>query len=303
MLNDPYHIPVLLNVATSALITDPEGLYVDVTFGGGGHSREILKNLTSGKLIAFDQDNDALENTIDDDRFTLVRQNFRNIENVLDASSTKNISGVLADLGVSSYQFDHPERGFSFRFNNRLDMRMNSDSNFDAYQLINNYDEQQLQKVFSLFGDFRISEAKKLSSAIVNARLIKSLETTFQLASLVEPLVPVKIRNQFLARVFQSIRIEVNQELSALSEFLDQLPKVLQQNGVVCIITYHSLEDRLVKNFFKSGNCDGVLEKDFYGNITKPFTQLHRKPVTPDKAEIKLNPRARSAKLRIASKN
>jgi 16S rRNA (cytosine1402-N4)-methyltransferase len=303
MLNDPYHIPVLLNVATSALITDPEGLYVDVTFGGGGHSREILKNLTSGKLIAFDQDNDALENTIDDDRFTLVRQNFRNIENVLDVSSSKNISGVLADLGVSSYQFDHPERGFSFRFNNRLDMRMNSDSDFDAYQLINNYDEQQLQKVFSLFGDFRLSESRRLSSAIVNARLINSLETTFQLASLVEPLVPVKIRNQFLARVFQSIRIEVNQELSALSEFLDQLPKVLQKNGVVCIITYHSLEDRLVKNFFKSGNCDGVLEKDFYGNFTKPFTQLHRKPVTPDEAEIKLNPRARSAKLRIAVKN
>ena len=303
MGNDSYHIPVLLNEAVEALITDPDGLYVDVTFGGGGHSQAILNHLNNGKLIAFDQDKAALENIILDDRFSLTRQNFRNIQNVIEATTSIRPSGVLADLGVSSFQFDCPERGFSFRFNNRLDMRMNTNSDLDAYKLLKDYDEQQLENVFRQFGDFKIVESKKLSTAIINSRNHSPLETTFQLASVVEHLVPKKIRNQFLARVFQSIRIEVNQELSALSDFLIQLPKVLKKCGVICVITYHSLEDRLVKSFFKTGNCEGTVEKDFYGNISKPFTVINKKPITPTMEEIRLNPRARSAKLRIATKN
>jgi len=303
MLNENYHTPVLLHASVSALITDPSGFYVDVTFGGGGHSREILTKLSNGSLMAFDQDSDAITNRIDDKRFTIVRQNFRNIQNVLEASSAKKTIGVLADLGVSSYQFDSPKRGFSFRFNNRLDMRMNTDSSFDAYELINNYDDLQLQKVFNQFGDFRKSESKRLALSILAAREKGSIETTFELVSIIESLVPGKIRNQFLARVFQSIRIEVNQELNSLIDFLNQLPKVLSENGIACIITYHSLEDRLVKNFFKSGNCDGFLEKDFFGNVMKPFNVVNKKPIIPSDEEIKKNPRARSAKLRIARRN
>ena len=303
MRNEDYHTPVLLDASVSALITDPSGFYVDVTFGGGGHSREILKNLSDGSLMAFDQDSDAINNGIDDQRFSIVRQNFRNIQNVMEANSKKKTIGVLADLGVSSFQFDSPKRGFSFRFNNRLDMRMNTDSSFDAYDLINNYDDKQLENVFNQFGDFRKNESKRLANTIIDSRAINPIETTFQLVSIIESLVPVKIRNQFLARVFQSIRIEVNQELNALIEFLSQLPKVLSENGIACIITYHSLEDRLVKNFFKSGNCEGFLEKDFFGNIIKPFTVINKKPITPSEIEIKKNPRARSAKLRIAKRN
>ena len=303
MQNEIYHTPVLLDASVSALITDPSGFYVDATFGGGGHSREILKNLSDGELIAFDQDSDALNNGIDDQRFSIVRQNFRNIQNVMEANSKKKTIGVLADLGVSSYQFDNPKRGFSFRFNNRLDMRMNTDSSFDAYDLINNYDDKQLENVFIKYGDFRRSESKRLANKIIDSRIIKPIETTFQLVSIIESLVPVKIRNQFLARVFQSVRIAVNQELNALMEFLDQLPKILSEKGVVCIITYHSLEDRLVKNFFKSGNFEGFLKKDFFGNINRPFSVINKKPITPSDIEIKTNPRARSAKLRIAKRN
>lgn len=300
---DSYHIPVLLNEAVESLVTDPDGLYVDVTFGGGGHSKKILNYLNKGNLIALDQDTDAIKNKISDNRFSIIRQNFRNIQNVIEAITSIRPSGVLADLGVSSFQFDHPERGFSFRFDHRLDMRMNTDSEFDAYTLLKEYDEQQLEKVFCQFGDFKTVESKRLSDAIINARNVSPIETTFQLASTVEHLVPKKIKNQFLARVFQSIRIEVNQELSALSDFLLQLPKVLNKSGIICVITYHSLEDRLVKNFFKAGNFEGKLEKDFYGNVLKPFTPLNKKPITPKPEEIKLNPRARSAKLRIAIKN
>ena len=303
MQNEVYHMPVLLDATVSALITDPSGFYVDATYGGGGHSREILKNLSNGELIAFDQDSDALNNGIDDQRFTIVRQNFRNIQNVIEANCKEKTIGVLADLGVSSYQLDNPKRGFSFRFNNRLDMRMNTDSSFDAYDLINNYDDQKLENVFIQYGDFRKSESKRIANKIINSRIINPIETTFELVSIIESLVPVKIRNQFLARVFQSVRIEVNQELNALMEFLDQLPKILSEKGVACIITYHSLEDRLVKNFFKSGNFEGFLEKDFFGNINRPFSVINKKPITPSDIEIKTNPRARSAKLRIAKRN
>ena len=292
MQNEVYHTPVLLDASVSALITDPSGFYIDATFGGGGHSREILKNLSNGELIAFDQDSDALNNGIDDHRFSIVRQNFRNIQNVMEANSKKKTIGVLADLGVSSYQFDNPKRGFSFRFDNRLDMRMNTDSSFDAYDLINNYDDEQLENIFVQYGDFRKSESKRLVNKIIDSRIINPIETTFQLVSIIESLVPVKIRNQFLARVFQSVRIEVNQELNALMEFLNQLPNILSEKGVACIITYHSLEDRLVKNFFKSGNFEGFLKKDFFGNINRPFTVINKKPITPSEIEIKTNPRA-----------
>ena len=261
---DQYHIPVLLNEATQALISDLSGFYVDVTFGGGGHSRAILDIIDNGKLLAFDQDSDASVNHITDDRFSLVRQNFKNIQNVLEAFGHGVPDGILADLGVSSFQFDNPERGFSFRFNQRLDMRMNKDAVLDAYDLLNTYDEGQLEKYFFQFGDFKAVESKRLTSNIIEARANNKLTTTQDLVSCIEFLVPQKVKNQFLARVFQSIRIEVNQELNVLVEFLNQLPKVLKNEGIVSIITYHSLEDRLVKNFFKTGNCNGDLEKIFW---------------------------------------
>jgi 16S rRNA (cytosine1402-N4)-methyltransferase len=210
--------------------------------------------------------------------------------------------GILADLGVSSFQFDSPERGFSFRFDERLDMRMNKDAVLDACDLLNTYDKDQLENIFSQFGDFKAVESKRLASNIIKERTKNKLTTTQDLVSCIEFLVPQKVKNQFLARVFQSIRIEVNQELNALVEFLNQLPKVLKNEGIVSIITYHSLEDRLVKNFFKTGNCKGDLKKDFFGNISKPFDLVNKKPIVPKDAEIKLNPRARSAKLRIAKK-
>ena len=299
---DQYHIPVLLNEATEALISDPSGFYVDVTFGGGGHSRAILDQIKNGNLLAFDQDADASVNHIIDDRFSFVRQNFRNIQNVLEAFGHGVPVGILADLGVSSYQFDNPQRGFSFRFDERLDMRMNKDAALDACDLVNTYDKAQLENIFSQFGDFKFVESKRLTSNIIEARTKNKLITTHDLVSCIDFLVPQKVKNQFLARVFQSIRIEVNQELNALIDFLNQLPKVLKNEGIVSIITYHSLEDRLVKNFFKTGNCKGDLEKDFFGNISKPFDLVNKKPIVPDDAEIKLNPRARSAKLRIAKK-
>ena len=252
--------------------------------------------------MAFDQDSDASVNHITDDRFSLVRQNFRNIQNVLEAFGHGVPVGILADLGVSSFQFDNPDRGFSFRFDERLDMRMNKDAVLDACDLLNTYDEGQLENIFSQFGDFKAVESKRLTSNIIEARDKNKLTTTQDLVSCIEFLVPQKVKNQFLARVFQSIRIEVNQELNALVEFLNQLPKVLKNEGIVSIITYHSLEDRLVKNFFKTGNCKGDLEKDFFGNISKPFDLVNKKPIVPGDAEIKLNPRARSAKLRIAKK-
>ena len=299
---DQYHIPVLLKEATKALISDPSGFYVDVTFGGGGHSRAILDQIDNGKLLAFDQDADASINHISDNRFSLVRQNFKNIQNVLEAFGHGAPIGVLADLGVSSYQFDNPERGFSFRFDERLDMRMNKDAALDACDLINTYDKGQLENIFSQFGDFKAVESKRLSANIIEARTKNKLGTTQDLVSCIEFLVPQKVKNQFLARVFQSIRIEVNQELNALVDFLSQLPKVLKNGGIISIITYHSLEDRLVKNFLKTGNCKGDLEKDFFGNISKTFDLINKKPIVPDAAEIKLNPRSRSAKLRIAKK-
>ena len=303
MKGDSYHIPVLLHVATDALINDVNGNYVDVTFGGGGHSSRILEQLEGGKLISFDHDDDAFVNQINDDRFQLVRQNFRNIQNVLEANGFGLANGILADLGVSSYQFDRPERGFSFRFDARLDMRMNKGLELTAFEVVNDYSESQLQEILIRYGEFRRSESLKVVERIAEKRSSNPIESTFQLTECVDYLVPVKVRNQFLARVFQAIRIEVNQEMSALVDFLSQLQNCLLPGGVVVIITYHSLEDRLVKNYFKTGNIDGVLDKDFYGVISRPFTLVNKKPIVPNYDEIKENPRARSAKLRIAKMN
>ena len=303
MKGDSYHIPVLLHVATDALVNDVNGNYVDVTFGGGGHSSRILELLEGGKLISFDHDDDAFVNQINDDRFQLVRQNFRNIQNVLEANDFGLANGILADLGVSSYQFDRPERGFSFRFDARLDMRMNKGLELTAFEVVNDYSESQLQEILIRYGEFRRSESLKVVERIAEKRSLGPIESTFQLTDCIDYLVPVKVRNQFLARVFQAIRIEVNQEMSALVDFLSQLQNCLLPGGVVVIITYHSLEDRLVKNYFKTGNIDGVLDKDFYGVISRPFSLVNKKPIIPNNDEIKENPRARSAKLRIAKMN
>ena len=303
MKGDSYHIPVLLHVATDALINDVNGNYVDVTFGGGGHSSRILEQLEGGKLISFDHDDDAFVNQINDDRFQLVRQNFRNIQNVLEANDFGLANGILADLGVSSYQFDRPERGFSFRFDARLDMRMNKGLELTAFEVVNDYSESQLQEILIRYGEFRRSESLKVVERIAEKRSSNPIESTFQLTDCIDYLVPIKVRNQFLARVFQAIRIEVNQEMSALVDFLSQLQNCLLPGGVVVIITYHSLEDRLVKNYFKTGNIDGVLDKDFYGVISRPFSLVNKKPIVPNYDEIKENPRARSAKLRIAKMN
>jgi 16S rRNA (cytosine1402-N4)-methyltransferase len=303
MKGDSYHIPVLLEVATDALINDVNGKYVDATFGGGGHSSRLLELIKKGNLISFDHDDDAFRNNIDDDRFQLVRQNFRNIQNVLEANSFGLADGIIADLGVSSFQFDQPERGFSFRFDAKLDMRMNKGLELTAFEVVNDYSESQLQEVLMRFGDFKKSESFRVVAKIIEKRSLSAIESTFQLTDLIDYLVPAKVRNQFLARVFQAIRIEVNQEMSALIDFLSQLENCLSPKGVVVIITYHSLEDRLVKNYFKTGNIDGVLNKDFYGVVSKPFSLINKKPIVPGDKEIKVNPRARSAKLRIAKMN
>ncbi len=303
MKDNEYHIPVLLHAATSALIKNVNGTYIDVTFGGGGHSREILKLIQNGRLISFDHDSDAFSNDIDDSRFLLLRENFRNIQNVLEVNGFGLSDGILADLGVSSYQFDKQERGFSFRFDAELDMRMNKDAHLSAFNIINDYSSDKLVSLLMRFGDFRKGEAIKITNNILQNRKDECLKTTFQLANAIDFLVPIKIRNQFLARVFQALRIEVNQEIDALIEFLYQIPRCLKPKGVAAIITYHSLEDRLVKNFFKSGNIDGVVKKDFYGLISKPFELINKKPIVADSKELKSNPRSRSAKLRIAKLN
>ena len=298
-----YHIPVLLHAATDALVNNPNGNYVDLTFGGGGHSRAILEKIDNGKLVAFDHDEDALVNSIDDQRFQLIRQNFRNIQNVLEVNGLGLADGILADLGVSSFQFDQPERGFSFRFDARLDMRMNSSSELTAHNIVNQYSEEKLSDLLMRFGEFRNSEASKIVFKIIENRTLSPIDSTFDLVKTIDFLVPAKVKNQFLARVFQALRIEVNQEMAALIELLNQIPKCLKEGGVVAVITYHSLEDRLVKNFFKSGNIDGVLDKDFFGVISRPFTLINKKPIIPSLQEIKTNTRARSAKLRIAKLN
>ena len=302
MKNNEYHIPVLLHAATDALVLNPNGVYVDVTFGGGGHSKQILDKLDNGRLIAFDQDIDASKNVIDDSRFVLVQQNFRYFQNVLNVNGFDCVDGVLADLGVSSHQFNVGERGFSFNHDGLLDMRMNQAGELNAFHVVNNYDEADMIDLFIQFGEFNKGLASKIVNKIISLRNEELINSTQKLAYAIGGLTSFKTRNKFLARVFQAIRIEVNQEMQSLSEMLEQIPNCLNPKGRLVVITYHSLEDRMVKNFIRSGNIKGVLDKDFYGNVNRALEEVVRKPVVPDEEEIKGNSRARSAKLRIASK-
>ena len=302
MENSPYHIPVLLHVATDALITKENGLYIDLTFGGGGHSKAILKKIKDGMLIAFDQDEDAFRNDIDDERFTLVRQNFKYVQNVLLSRGINKVDGVLADLGVSSHQFDTPERGFSYRFDGELDMRMNTSSSITAFNVVNEYDESNLVRILVSYGEFKRGDARKIFRKIEENRTVKLIKTTGDLQEILEPIFPARFLNKNLSKIFQSIRIEVNEEMQALKDLLNQLVDCLNPNGIAAFITYHSIEDRMVKNFFKSGNIDGELTKDFYGKILKPFELVNKKPIIPSEIEINQNPRARSAKLRMAKR-
>jgi len=295
-----YHNPVLLKKSVDDLVTNPGGIYVDVTFGGGGHSREILEKLSpKGKLYSFDQDLDALKNTIEDERFTLINQNFRFLENSLMAFGISKVDGVLADLGVSSHQFDEAKRGFSTRSNAPLDMRMNVMQHLDAKKVINEYEEDQIADLLYYYGELR--DGRKLAREIVRVRKTKVIETTDDLKSIFS-FIPAFKQNKFFAQVFQAIRIEVNQELEALKEMLVQSHRILKPNGRLVVISYHSLEDRLVKRFLKNGMFEGEQPRDIYGNFPKTFDLLQTKAIIPDEAEITENSRARSAKMRVGIK-
>lgn len=294
-----YHNPVLLKECIDGLNIHPEGIYVDVTFGGGGHSREILKHLTTGKLYAFDQDEDAVKNKIADERFVLIKQNFRYLKNFLKMYNALPIDGLLADLGVSSHQFDEAGRGFSTRFEAKLDMRMDQNGKQTAADVLNTYTEEELKRIFKLYGE--IENAGRLAHAIFHARKEKPLQTISDLKNAITSCVKKGRENQYHAQVFQALRIEVNKELEVLQELLLQSMEVLKPGGRLVVISYHSLEDRLVKNIMRSGKFEGEVEKDFYGNKLTPFELITRKPITPSEKEIEINSRARSAKLRIAS--
>ncbi|MDA9245246.1 16S rRNA (cytosine(1402)-N(4))-methyltransferase RsmH [Polaribacter sp.] len=294
-----YHNPVLLKESIDALSIKEDGVYVDVTFGGGGHSREILSRLgPKGKLFAFDQDPDALENLIDDARFVLIPENFRFISRFLRFHRIKKVDGVLADLGVSSHQFDEAERGFSIRFDGDLDMRMNQKSKVSAKEIINNYSEEKLAEILFLYGELRNS--RNIAKTIVEQREVAKIETSFQLKEVLQKYLPNAKEHKILAQIFQAIRIEVNEELDALREFLEQIPNLLTANGRLSVIAYHSLEDRLVKRFIRTGMFRGELEKDAFGNSNEPLQKVG-KLIVPSTEEIKGNNRARSAKLRIAT--
>ncbi len=295
-----YHNPVLLHETVDGLNIKPDGVYVDVTFGGGGHSKEILKRLgPNGKLFGFDQDEDALENALPDERFTLIHENFRYIKRFLRFHGVKSVDGILADLGVSSHQFDVPERGFSTRFEADLDMRMSKRNELDAYKVINEYDEANLKRVFADYGELKVAPA--LARTIVDAREKKDIKTSEELKTVLSKYLPEKVKNKVLAQIYQAIRIEVNQEMEVLKEFLEQSLEILKPEGRLSVISYHSLEDRLVKRFMKNGMFEGEPERDFFGNFSVPF-KLVGKLIVPTNEEIKINNRARSAKLRIAEK-
>lgn len=295
-----YHNPVLLHETVDGLNIKPDGVYVDVTFGGGGHSKEILKRLgPNGKLFAFDQDEDAIVNALPDERFTLIHENFRYIKRFLRFHGVKSVDGILADLGVSSHQFDVPERGFSTRFEADLDMRMSKRNELDAYKVINEYDEANLKRVFLDYGELKVAPA--LARTIVDAREKKDIKTSEELKTVLSKYLPEKVKNKVLAQIYQAIRIEVNQEMEVLKEFLEQSLEILKPEGRLSVISYHSLEDRLVKRFMKNGMFEGEPERDFFGNFSVPF-KLVGKLIVPTDEEIKINNRARSAKLRIAEK-
>ncbi|MAY23431.1 MAG: 16S rRNA (cytosine(1402)-N(4))-methyltransferase [Flavobacteriaceae bacterium] len=295
-----YHNPVLLKETVAGLNIQPNGVYVDVTFGGGGHSREILKHLGDhGKLLAFDQDKDALKNAIDDPRFTLINENFRYLKRFLRFYGHTEIDGILGDFGVSSHQFDAPERGFSIRFDAQLDMRMNQESPLSAYQVVNEYDEKELRRILSKYGELRA--AAGMARLMVEHRVKKPITSSEELKQVLARFIPRNKENKILAQIFQAIRIEVNQELEVLKEFLMQTSEVLTVGGRLSLISYHSLEDRLVKRFMRNGLFEGEPEKDVFGRVEVPFKPVG-KFIIPSEAEIAQNNRARSAKLRIAEK-
>ncbi len=299
-MGNNYHIPALLDESIEGLNIKPEGIYVDVTFGGGGHSKEILKKLEDGKLISFDQDSDSIVNIISDERFVFVNHNFKYLKNFLKYYGFEKVDGILADLGVSSHDFDVAERGFSFRFNGDLDMRMNQKGKLKAETVVNEYEESELLRIMREYGE--IDNARKVVAAIVKERQIKRIVDTHSLCEILRPLIPAKSANKYLAQIFQAIRIEVNQELNTLKCFLEDAADVLNPGGRLVIISYHSLEDRLVKNYLNKGGFSGDAQLDFFGNKILKFKQAGKKVIVPSEEEININPRVRSAKLRIAER-
>ena len=296
-----YHIPVLLLPSVNGMNIRPDGTYVDVTFGGAGHSREILSRLgNGGRLLGFDQDEDAERNIVNDPHFTFVRSNFRYLHNFLRYHNISKVDAILADLGVSSHHFDDSERGFSFRFDGALDMRMNKRAGITAADVVNTYDEERLANLFYLYGELKNS--RKLATVIAKARSIQKITTIGEFLEIIKPLFGREREKKEFAKVFQALRIEVNQEMEALKEMLYAATETLKPGARLVVITYHSLEDRMVKNIMKTGNVEGKTEKDFFGNIQTPFRLINNKVIVPDEAEIERNPRSRSAKLRIAEK-
>ena len=296
-----YHIPVMLNECLEGLDVRPDGIYIDVTFGGGGHSRAIFSKLSSeGKLIAFDKDPDALANVWEAENFQLIPSNFAFLKNYLRSLGIEKVDGILADLGVSSHQFDEGKRGFSIRTNDPLDMRMNQNGAFSAMNVVNEYEEEQLIKILRKYGE--VTSPGKVAGTICRGRQATPIKTTGELIAVLQPIAPKFKEHKFFAQVFQAIRMEVNNELDVLEKFLLQTAEVLKPGGRLVVMSYHSLEDRLVKNYMKRGNLDGSIEKDFFGNILKPFSDVTRKPISPTEGEMELNSRARSAKLRIAER-
>lgn len=301
MMNDDYHVSVLLNSSVEGLVVNPSGTYVDVTFGGGGHSLKILDHLSQGgRLYAFDQDADAAKNAIKDSRFQFIPSNFSFITNFLKIHGVKELDGVIADLGVSSFQFDEGSRGFSTRMNARLDMRMNQSQGLDAFKVVNTYDEEELYRIFREYGELKI--LKRLVELILKEREVEKIETTGELIEHLKTIAPKGKENRFYAQVFQAIRIEVNDEMGVLKSLLMQCESLIKPGGRLVVISYHSLEDRLVKNFIKKGKFEGELEKDFFGNQIRPFKEVNRKPIVPNEKELSDNTRSRSAKLRIAER-
>lgn len=297
-----YHVPVMLQPCLDGLNIHPDGIYVDVTFGGGGHSREIFKHLSpKGQLIVFDQDPDAAKNAWEAPNFHFIASNFSFLKNHLRMLKIDKVDGILADLGVSSHQFDAGNRGFSIRSNDPLDMRMNQSGDFSAFNVVNEYEEEELIKILRKYGE--LTSPGKIAGTICRARQKAPIQTTGELMEALAPIAPKFKDHKFFAQVFQALRIEVNNEMDVLEKFLLQCPEVLKNDGRLVVMSYHSLEDRLVKNFMKRGHLDGSIEKDFYGNVLKPLTEITRKPIVPTEEEIERNSRARSAKLRIAVKN
>jgi len=295
-----YHIPALLKESITGLNVKPDGKYVDVTYGGGGHSKEILNNLKKGKLFAFDQDEEALNNKIDDKRLILIHANFKFVKNFLRYYNIKQVDGIIADLGISFHQVDESKRGFSFKSDDEIDMRMNRNATLKATEILNNYETEHLARIFKEYGE--LNQAWRIAQSITDARSKRKLEKAADLLKIIEKFASPKMENKFYAKVFQALRIELNQEIGALKEFLLASTDMLKTGGRLVVISYHSLEDRLVKNFMKSGNFNGDIEKDVYGRFSTPFELVNKKIIVPSDEEVSINPRSRSAKMRIAEK-